>query len=49
MQTDDDSPKHSFSYYGKKDYYVNPLTAFFSIPTKKEPEYFNENVEKDED
>ena len=48
MQTYNQSPKHPFSYYGKKDYYVNRLTADFYIPIKKEPEYFHENIEGDD-
>ena len=47
MQIDNEPPKQPVSYYGKKTYTINPLIAKSIIPTKKDPEYWDEIIKKD--
>ncbi len=49
MNADDETPKRSVSFYGKKIYYINPLIAKKAPPTKKEPEQRYDDVEEDKD
>lgn len=49
MDKDNELPKNTIIYYGKKTYYINPLIAKRAPPPKKEPEDLYENVEDDKD